>query len=73
MKGVERIGLLKMDFLGLRTLTLIDNCVKMVEAQTGVRLEPDRFPDNDTRTYENFTAGRTSGLFSSSRTGCATS
>ena len=36
MKGVERIGLLKMDFLGLRTLTLIDNCVKMIEAQTGV-------------------------------------
>jgi DNA polymerase-3 subunit alpha len=63
MKGVERIGLLKMDFLGLRTLTLIDNCVKMVEAQTGVRLEPDRFPVDDTRTYENFTAGRTSGLF----------
>jgi DNA polymerase III subunit alpha len=63
MKGVERIGLLKMDFLGLRTLTLIDNCAKMVEAQTGLRLEPDLFPVDDPRTYESFTAGRTSGLF----------
>ncbi len=63
MKGVERIGLLKMDFLGLRTLTLIDNCVKTVEAQAGVRLEPDRLPLDDQKTYETFTAGRTSGLF----------
>src|SRR6185295_17501518 len=49
MKGVERIGLLKMDFLGLRTLTLIDNCVKMIEAQTGVRIDPDRLPTNDAK------------------------
>ena len=45
MKGVERIGLLKMDFLGLRTLTLIDNCVKMIEAQTGAVHRPGRDPD----------------------------
>jgi DNA polymerase-3 subunit alpha len=63
MKGVERIGLLKMDFLGLRTLTLIDNCVKMIEAQKGVRIEPAAIPLDDARTYELFTAGRTSGLF----------
>jgi DNA polymerase-3 subunit alpha len=63
MKGVERIGLLKMDFLGLRTLTLIDNCVKTIEAQQGVRLEPERLPLDDARTYELFTAGKTSGLF----------
>jgi len=63
MKGIERIGLLKMDFLGLRTLTLIDNCVKMVEAQTGERIEIDHIPTDDPRTYEWFTAGRTSGLF----------
>ena len=44
MKGVERIGLLKMDFLGLRTLTLIDNCVKMIEAQTGTVIDPGRDP-----------------------------
>jgi DNA polymerase-3 subunit alpha len=63
MKGVERIGLLKMDFLGLRTLTLIDNCVKMIEAQRGVRVEPSAIPLDDARTYALFTAGRTSGLF----------
>jgi DNA polymerase-3 subunit alpha len=63
MKGVERIGLLKMDFLGLRTLTLIDNCVKMIEAQTGTRIEPDQIPLDDAGTYQLFTAGKTSGLF----------
>ncbi len=63
MKGVERIGLLKMDFLGLRTLTLIDNCVKMIEAQTGVRVDPDHLPLDDAKTYELFAAGKTSGLF----------
>jgi DNA polymerase-3 subunit alpha len=63
MKGVERIGLLKMDFLGLRTLTLIDDCVKMIAAQTGTRLAPDQFPVDDAKTYEMFTAGKTSGLF----------
>jgi DNA polymerase-3 subunit alpha len=63
MHGVERIGLLKMDFLGLRTLTLIDNCVKMIEGQTGARIEPDKIPLDDAKTYEMFTAGKTSGLF----------
>jgi DNA polymerase-3 subunit alpha len=63
MKGVERIGLLKMDFLGLRTLTLIDDCVKMIAAQLGQRLEPDKLPSDDARTYELFAAGRTGGLF----------
>src|SRR5439155_1477753 len=50
MHGVERIGLLKMDFLGLRTLTLIDNCVKMIAAQTGARIEPDKIPLDDAKT-----------------------
>jgi DNA polymerase III subunit alpha len=63
MKGVERIGLLKMDFLGLRTLTLIDNCVKMIAAQTGETIDIDLIPTDDRKTYEMFTAGRTSGLF----------
>jgi DNA polymerase-3 subunit alpha len=63
MKGCERIGLLKMDFLGLRTLTLIDNCVKMIEAQIGVHIEPERIPLDDEKTFALFTAGKTSGLF----------
>ncbi|MCU0242571.1 MAG: DNA polymerase III subunit alpha [Vicinamibacteria bacterium] len=63
MKGVERIGLLKMDFLGLRTLTLIDNCIKMVEAELGERIDLDTLPLDDARTYELFSQGRTAGLF----------
>ncbi len=63
MHGVERIGLLKMDFLGLRTLTLIQNCVEMIAAATGVRIEIDAIRTDDPKTYELFTAGRTSGLF----------
>jgi DNA polymerase-3 subunit alpha len=63
MKGCERIGLLKMDFLGLRTLTLIDNCVKMIEGQLRVHIDPERIPLDDAKTFELFTAGRTSGLF----------
>ena len=63
MKGVERVGLLKMDFLGLRTLTLIDDCVKMIEAGTGQRIDPNAFPIDDAKTYELFTQGKTSGLF----------
>ncbi|HZM49438.1 MAG TPA: DNA polymerase III subunit alpha, partial [Vicinamibacteria bacterium] len=47
----------------LRTLTLIDNCVKMIAAQTGEQLEIDLIRTDDPRTYEMFTAGRTSGLF----------
>jgi DNA polymerase-3 subunit alpha len=63
MKGCERIGLLKMDFLGLRTLTLIDNCVKMVEAQLGIHIDPEAIPLDDAKTFALFTAGKTSGLF----------
>ncbi|GAG29283.1 unnamed protein product, partial [marine sediment metagenome] len=63
MKGCERIGLLKMDFLGLRTLTLIDNCVKMVEAQLGIHVDPEKIPLDDAKTFELFTRGKTSGLF----------
>ena len=64
MKGVERIGLLKMDFLGLRTLTLIDNCVKMIEAQTGRPHRPRRDPPGRrARPTSSSPRGRTSGLF----------
>jgi DNA polymerase III subunit alpha len=63
MKGIERIGLLKMDFLGLRTLTLIDNCVKQIAAGAGQVIEPDQIPLDDAKTYELFAKGQTSGLF----------
>ncbi|MEN1786050.1 MAG: DNA polymerase III subunit alpha, partial [Bacteroidota bacterium] len=60
---VEDAGLLKMDFLGLKTLTLIKDTVKIVKARTGEVLVPDEFPLDDTATYELFQRGETVGIF----------
>ncbi|PRX57532.1 DNA polymerase III subunit alpha [Flagellimonas meridianipacifica] len=60
---VEDAGLLKMDFLGLKTLTLIKDTVKIVKARTGVELIPDDFPLDDEKTYELFQRGDTVGIF----------
>ena len=60
---VEDAGLLKMDFLGLKTLTLIKDTVKIVKARTGVELVPDDFPLDDEKTYELFQRGDTVGIF----------
>ncbi|MBT8255838.1 MAG: DNA polymerase III subunit alpha, partial [Bacteroidia bacterium] len=49
---VESAGLLKMDFLGLKTLTLIKDTVKIVKHKHGVELDPDKFPLDDEKTYE---------------------
>ncbi len=59
----ESAGLLKMDFLGLKTLTLIKDTVKLVKYRTGVVLDPDVFPIDDTKTYELFQRGETVGIF----------
>lgn len=60
---VESAGLLKMDFLGLKTLTLIKDTVKIVEARTGITLDPDSFPLDDEMTYALFQRGETVGIF----------
>lgn len=60
---VESAGLLKMDFLGLKTLTLIKDTVKIVKARHGIELDPDNFPLDDTKTYELFQRGETVGIF----------
>ena len=60
---VEEAGLLKMDFLGLKTLTLIKDTVKIVKARHGVELDPDNFPLDDEKTYELFQKGETVGIF----------
>jgi len=60
---VESAGLLKMDFLGLKTLTLIKDAVKIVKAIHGVDLIPDDFPLDDSKTYELFQKGETIGVF----------
>lgn len=60
---VESAGLLKMDFLGLKTLTLIKDTVKLVKYRTGIELDPDAFPIDDVKTYELFQRGETVGIF----------
>ncbi|NNL61920.1 MAG: DNA polymerase III subunit alpha, partial [Flavobacteriaceae bacterium] len=60
---VEEAGLLKMDFLGLKTLTLIKDTVKIVKAKHDVELDPDNFPLDDEKTYELFQRGETVGIF----------
>ncbi|AOW20530.1 DNA polymerase III subunit alpha [Urechidicola croceus] len=60
---VESAGLLKMDFLGLKTLSLIKDTVKIVKAKHGIDLIPDDFPLDDEKTYELFQRGETIGIF----------
>lgn len=60
---VEDAGLLKMDFLGLKTLTLIKYAVKNVKERHGIDLVPDDFPLDDELTYELFQRGETVGIF----------
>lgn len=60
---VESAGLLKMDFLGLKTLTLIKDAVKNVKEKHGIELVPDDFPLDDKKTYELFQRGETVGIF----------
>lgn len=60
---VESAGLLKMDFLGLKTLTLIKDTVKLVKYRSGKDINPDEFPIDDLKTYELFQRGETVGIF----------
>ena len=63
MKEIERIGLLKMDFLGLSTLTLLDDCVKHIRETTGDVVDLANIPLDDARTYQIFQNGQTHGVF----------
>jgi DNA polymerase III subunit alpha len=60
---VESAGLMKMDFLGLKTLTLIKDTVKIVKHKHEDVLDPDNFPLDDEKTYELFQRGETVGIF----------
>jgi DNA polymerase-3 subunit alpha len=63
MKEVERVGLLKMDFLGLSTLTLIDDCLREIKRTEGVTIDIDAIPLTDDKTYKLFSDGQTYGVF----------
>jgi DNA polymerase-3 subunit alpha len=63
MNGLDKLGLLKMDFLGLTTLTLIDDALKLIEKRHGVQLVLEDLPLDDPKSYEVFCKGFTSGIF----------
>jgi DNA polymerase-3 subunit alpha len=63
MNALERIGLLKMDFLGLTTLTVLHDAVKMVQQNRGVKIEIDNLALDDEATYKLFSRGDTTAIF----------
>jgi DNA polymerase-3 subunit alpha len=63
MYGVESLGLLKMDFLGLRNLSIIERCLELVEETTGQRVDIDDVPLDDAKTFELLQSGNTVGVF----------
>ncbi len=63
MKEIERVGLLKMDFLGLSTLTLLDDAVKHIRETTGDAVDLNALPQDDAATFQLFQNGQTHGVF----------
>lgn len=59
----ESAGLLKMDFLGLRTLTIIKDALKLIKQRHGIDIHPDDIPLDDAKTYQLFKEGKTIGVF----------
>jgi DNA polymerase-3 subunit alpha len=63
MKDIENVGLLKMDFLGLRTLTIIRDTIALVKKNYNEEINIDEIPFDDPKTYQLFTKGQTTGIF----------
>ena len=63
MKEVEAAGLLKMDFLGLRNLTILSECEKIIAQTTGEKIDPHQFPLDDAETFALLCRGETKGIF----------
>src|SRR5438309_4160894 len=63
MKPIEQIGLLKMDFLGLRNLDVIEDALDIIERSTGARPDMTTVPLDDAKTYEMLTKGDSTGVF----------
>ena len=62
MKGLEDLGLLKLDFLGLRNLTVIDNTIKLIQDK-GDKIDIEKIPLDDSKVYKLFSKGLTTGVF----------
>ena len=69
MNDVDALGLLKMDFLGLRNLDVIDRAVEIIEQSTGTELDMDAVPLDDRKTYEMMARGDATGVFQFESTG----
>jgi DNA polymerase-3 subunit alpha len=63
MKDLEKIGLLKMDFLGLKTLTMIDQTLKIIKRIHGIEIDIDKIPFDDKTTYEMLGRAEAAGVF----------
>src|SRR6266850_115286 len=63
MGPIEKLGLLKMDFLGLRTLTVIADAARLVGESRGITLDPETLPLDDDKTYQLLSEARTFGVF----------
>ena len=63
MEDIEAIGLLKMDLLGLRNLTVITDALELIKKDTGESIDLDKIPLDDQKTFEVFQQGRTDGVF----------
>src|SRR5713226_785123 len=63
MGPIEKLGLLKMDFLGLRTLTVIADAVRLIKESKGLELDPEALPLDDARTYQMLSEAKTFGIF----------
>jgi DNA polymerase-3 subunit alpha len=60
---IEKVGMLKMDFLGLRNLTVLDNCVKLIKKTRKIDIDPQKFPLDDKETYQLLQRGDAKGVF----------
>jgi DNA polymerase-3 subunit alpha len=63
MSELESIGFLKIDFLGLKNLTLVDRAIKLIEKNHNIKLDMNKLPLDDPKTFELICAGKTSGVF----------
>jgi len=66
---VGQVGLLKMDFLGLKTLSIIKDCVENIRRSRGIAIDIDNLPLDDMKTFELFSNGETTGIFQFESTG----
>ena len=58
MGMLEKVGMLKMDFLGLRTLSLVDDTVRLIQKTRGITVDVQKLPFNDVETFKLFSAGK---------------